>query len=103
MNAYVTISYTISGGKILDATGPAVYKTVEENPLHLRKMAQRGGMDGIAIPSLRGSGTNVVLFKNFGILKEGKQIQYRLPDKDIKRLPDGQPDLKKNGEFKETL
>ena len=103
LNAYVTISYTISGGKILDATGPAVYKTVEENPLHLRRMAQRGGMDGIAIPSLRGSGTNVVLFKNFGILKEGKQIQYRLPDKDIKRLPDGQPDLKKNGEFKETL
>ncbi len=103
LHAYVTISYTISGGKILDATGPAVYKTVEENPLHLRRMAQRGGMDGIAIPSLRGSGTNVVLFKNFGILKEGKQIQYRLPDKDIKRLPDGQPDLIKNGEFKETL
>jgi hypothetical protein len=66
-------------------------------------MAQRGGMDGIAIPSLRGSGTNVVLFKNFGILKEGKQIQHRLPDKDIKRLPDGQPDMKKSGTFKETL
>jgi hypothetical protein len=103
LNAYVTISYNISGGKILDATGPAIYKTVEENPIHLRRMAQRGGMDGIAIPSLRGSGTNVVLFKNFGILKEGKQIQHRLPDKDIKRLPDGQPDMKKNGEFKETL
>jgi len=103
LDAYVTISYNISGGKILDATGPAIYKTVEENPIHLRRMAQRGGMDGIAIPSLRGSGTNVVLFKNFGILKEGKQIQHRLPDKDIKRLPDGQPDMKKNGEFKETL
>jgi hypothetical protein len=103
LNAYVTISYNISGGKILDATGPAIYKTVEENPIHLRRMAQRGGMDGIAIPSIRGSGTNVVLFKNFGILKEGKQIQHRLPDKDIKRLPDGQPDMKKNGEFKETL
>ena len=103
LNAYVTISYNISGGKILDATGPAIYKTVEENPIHLRRMAQRGGMDGIAIPSLRGSGTNVVLFKNFGILKEGKQIQHRLPDKDIKRLPDGQADMKKSGEFKETL
>ncbi len=103
LNAYVTISYNISGGKILDATGPAIYKTVEENPIHLRRMAQRVRMDGIAIPSLRGSGTNVVLFKNFGILKEGKQIQHRLPDKDIKRLPDGQPDMKKNGEFKETL
>jgi hypothetical protein len=103
LNAYVTISYNISGGKILDATGPAIYKTVEENPIHLRRMAQRGGMDGIAIPSLRGSGTNVVLFKNFGILKEGKQIQHRLPDKDIKRLPDGQPDMKKSGTFKETL
>ncbi len=103
LNAYVTISYNISGGKILDATGPAVYKTVEENPIHLRRMAQRGGMDGIAIPSLRGSGTNVVLFKNFSILKEGKQIQHRLPDKNIKRLPDGQPDMKKSSEFKETL
>ena len=100
---YVTIYYNISGGKILDATGPAVYKTVEENPIHLRRMAQRGGMDGIAIPFLRGSGTNAVLFKNFGILKEGKQIQHRLPDKDIKRLPDSQSNLKKSGAFKETL
>ena len=40
IQSYVTIYYNLSGGKILDATGPAVYKTVEENPIHLRRMAQ---------------------------------------------------------------
>jgi hypothetical protein len=84
LNAHVTISYSISGGKILDATGPDIYKTVVDNPIHLRRMAQRGGMDGIAIPSLRGSGINVVLFKNFGILKEGRQIIGRMVPKPSK-------------------
>ena len=97
-DALVTIAYTISGGKILDATGPDLYKTVEENPSYLKRMAQRGDMDGIAIPSLRGSGINVVLYKNFGILKEGKRIQHRLPSNDIKQLPNGKTDMKQDGE-----
>jgi len=81
LNAFVTIAYTINGGKILDATGEDVKETVKDNPLGLRSMALRRGFDGIAIPSLRGGGINVVLFKNFGILKEGKKIISRIPPK----------------------
>ncbi len=79
LNAHVTIAYTIPGGNILDATGGEVKETVKDNPLGLRSMALRRGFDGIAIPSLRGSGINVVLFKNFSILKEGRKIIGRLP------------------------
>ncbi|MEY3322810.1 MAG: hypothetical protein RLZZ417_2393 [Bacteroidota bacterium] len=79
LNAHVTIAYTIPGGNILDATGEDVRETVKDNPLGLRSMALRRGFDGIAIPSLRGSGINVVLFKNFSILKEGRKIIGRLP------------------------
>jgi len=76
-DAFVTIAYTIPGGNILDATGGDVKETVKDNPLGLRSMALRRGFDGIAIPSLRGSGINVVLFKNFSILKEGEKIISR--------------------------
>jgi len=97
-DALVTIAYTISGGKILDATGAGNLEKVEKRPLEITNFANENGMDGIAINSLRGSGINVVLFKNFGILEEGERVQYRLPSKDIKQLPNGKTDMEQSDE-----
>jgi hypothetical protein len=66
-----TIQFTSQGGSFLNATSPVLSLGVKYAP-NLMSGAARGlGYDGIMYNSLRGTGVNVVQFKNFGTLTNG--------------------------------
>ncbi len=69
-----TIQYTMQGAKLLDATGSVLNLGTKYAPKLLSKTAQALKYDGIIFNSLRSRGTNTVLFKNFGALKNARII-----------------------------
>jgi len=72
-----TINYGLnaSEGKFLNATSPILNIGVKEHPKILEGFAKAHGYDGIIYNSVRQQGgTNIVLFKNFDLLKNGKIV-----------------------------
>lgn len=64
-----------SKGKFLNATSPILNIGVKEHPNILAGFAKAHGYDGIIYNSVRQpGGTNIVLFKNFDLLKNGKIV-----------------------------
>jgi hypothetical protein len=81
--AYETIIYSYNGAKIADCTGDTLQEIVKNKPLHLRAEVEKRGFSGVAFKSQRGSGTNVVIFKNFdSILTKGEELMRRRREKD---------------------
>lgn len=72
-SAVNTIRYELSSeAKILNATSPILNLGTKRAPDMLRNYALQKGYDGIIFNSVRqAGGTNVVLFKNFDLLKNG--------------------------------
>ncbi|HEY3406161.1 MAG TPA: DUF6443 domain-containing protein [Ohtaekwangia sp.] len=65
-----TIQYSLgAGGKFLNATSPALDLAVRFTPKLLSNAARSFGYDGLITNSLRGSGTNLTMFRNFSLLK----------------------------------
>ncbi|MEQ9286188.1 MAG: hypothetical protein RIG77_04725 [Cyclobacteriaceae bacterium] len=71
-----TIRYTLENAKLFNATGRIrIWDIgVKYTPRLLGKGARLFNYDGIIFNSLRSSGTNTVLFKNFGTLRNGTKI-----------------------------
>jgi RHS repeat-associated protein len=68
-----TLQFTLAaGGRFLNATSPAMSLGVTYGPKLLTATARGLGYDGIMYNSLRASGTNLVMFKNFNLLQNGK-------------------------------
>jgi hypothetical protein len=68
-SAVHTIEYDVSGGDLVDCTGGELVKMVKDNPKSIEKKVREDKRDGIVFPSTKGSGNNIVLFQNYGILK----------------------------------
>lgn len=64
-----------SEGNFFNATSPILNIGVRTVPKLLDGFARAHGYDGIIYNSVRQSGgTNIVLFKNFDLLKNGKKV-----------------------------
>lgn len=68
-SAVHTIEYDVNGGDLADCTGGELAKMVTSQPLAIEKKVREDKRDGIVFPSTKGSGMNIVLFQNYGILK----------------------------------
>jgi len=70
-----TIEFNVASTKnFLNATSPVLDFGTKFAPKLLSGAAKTLGKDGIIFNSLRGSGTNVVQFKNFGLLTNGRVV-----------------------------
>ena len=69
LSAVHTIEYDISGGDLVDCTGGELAKIVKDDPKSIEKKVREDKRDGIVFPSTKGSGMNIVLFQNYGILQ----------------------------------
>lgn len=69
LSAVHTIEYAVNGGDLVDCTGGELAKMVKTQPLSIEKKVREDKRDGIVFPSTKGSGMNIVLFQNYGILK----------------------------------
>ena len=71
LTAIHILQYTGMGATdLVDATDVPVLKTmVQKEPLKIEKKARQEGRDGIVFNSTKGTGKNIVLFKNYGVLK----------------------------------
>ena len=75
-NPVNTISFSLSGGKFLNATSPLMDLGTKYIPLTLSGAARNMGYNGIIFNSLRNlNGTNAVIFNNFDLLKQGTIIK----------------------------
>jgi hypothetical protein len=68
-SAVHAIEYDVNGGDLADCTTGELAKMVTAHPLAIEKKVREDKRDGIVFPSTKGSGKNIVLFKNLGILK----------------------------------
>ncbi len=68
-SAVHTIEYDVNGGDLADCTSGNLAKMVKSDPLAIEKKVREDKRDGIVFPSTKGSGLNIVLFQNYGILK----------------------------------
>jgi hypothetical protein len=68
-SAVHAIEYKVTGGDLADCTGGELAKMVKSQPLAIEKKVREDKRDGIVFPSTKGSGNNIVLFQNFGILE----------------------------------
>ena len=68
-SAVHAIEYAVNGGDLADCTGGELAKMVKSQPLAIEKKVREDKRDGIVFPSTKGSGNNIVLFRNFGILE----------------------------------
>lgn len=68
-SAVHTIEYDVSGGDLVDCTSGKLAEMVKTQPLAIEKKVREDRRDGIVFPSTKGSGMNIVLFQNYGILK----------------------------------
>jgi hypothetical protein len=68
-SAVHAIEYNVKGGDLADCTGGELAKMVKSQPLAIEKKVREDKRDGIVFPSTKGSGNNIVLFQNFGILE----------------------------------
>ncbi len=69
LSAVHTIEYDVSGGDLVDCTSGKLAEMVKTQPLAIEKKVREDKRDGIVFPSTKGSGMNIVLFQNYGILK----------------------------------
>jgi hypothetical protein len=71
LTAIHILEYTGMGATdLVDATASPVLKTmVQKEPLKIEKKARQDGRDGIVFNSTKGSGKNIVFYKNYGALK----------------------------------
>jgi hypothetical protein len=69
LSAVHTIEYDVSGGDFVDCTGGELAKIVKDDPKSIEKKVREDKRDGIVFPSTKGSGMNIVLFQNYGILQ----------------------------------
>lgn len=69
LSAVHTIEYDVSGGDLVDCTSGKLAELVKTQPLAIEKKVREDKRDGIVFPSTKGSGMNIVLFQNYGILK----------------------------------
>ena len=69
LSAVETIEYSVSGGDLVDATQEPLASIVKKEPLTIEKKVREDESDGIVFNSTKGSGQNIVLFKNYGIMK----------------------------------
>lgn len=70
LSAVHIIEYSVSGGDFADATQGRLSEIVHENPKAIEKKVRMDERDGIVFNSTKGPGKNLVLFKNYGILKD---------------------------------
>jgi len=72
----------LSGGDIVDATGPLT-AMVMNRPKEIERAAREDNKDGILFKSSRGSGNNLVLYKNYKsvVTLENKENALKTPDK----------------------
>jgi hypothetical protein len=68
-SAVHAIEYDVNGGDLADCTTGELAKMVTYQPLAIEKKVREDKRDGLVFPSTKGSGNNIVLFQNFGILK----------------------------------
>jgi hypothetical protein len=68
-SAVHAIEYKVTGGDLADCTGGELANMVKTQPLAIEKKVREDKRDGIVFPSTKGSGNNIVLFQNFGILE----------------------------------
>jgi len=69
LSAVHTMEYDVSGGDLVDCTSGKLAEMVKSQPLAIEKKVREDKRDGIVFPSTKGSGMNIVLFQNYGILK----------------------------------
>ena len=69
LSAVHTMEYDVSGGDFVDCTSGELAEMVKSQPLAIEKKVRDDKRDGIVFPSTKGSGMNIVLFQNYGILK----------------------------------
>jgi hypothetical protein len=69
-----TIQFTSEGANFMNATSPVMNMGVKYAPNVMSGAARALGYDGIMYNSLRGAGTNVVQFSNFGTLTGGAVV-----------------------------
>ncbi len=69
LSAVHTMEYDVSGGDLVDCTSGKLAEMVKAQPLAIEKKVREDKRDGIVFPSTKGSGMNIVLFQNYGILK----------------------------------
>jgi hypothetical protein len=69
LSAVHTMEYDVSGGDLVDCTSGKLAEMVKTQPLAIEKKVREDKRDGIVFPSTKGSGMNIVLFQNYGILK----------------------------------
>jgi hypothetical protein len=67
-SAVHAIEYDVTGGDLADCTDGELAEMVKSDPLAIEKKVREDKRDGIVFPSTKGSGNNIVLFRNFGIL-----------------------------------
>ncbi len=79
---YLTYQVNLSGGDIVDATGPLT-AMVMNRPKEIERAAREDNKDGILFKSSRGSGDNLVLYKNYKsvLTLENKENAQKTPDK----------------------
>jgi len=70
LSAVHIIEYSVSGGDLADATQGRLADIVHENPKSIEKKVRKDKRDGIVFNSTKGPGKNLVLYKNYGILKD---------------------------------
>jgi hypothetical protein len=71
LTAIHIIEYTGAGtADLVDATATEVLATmVKKDPLKIEKKVRQEGRDGIVFHSTKGTGKNIVFYKNYGVLK----------------------------------
>lgn len=69
LSAVHTIEYAVNGGELVDCTDGKLSEIVKSAPMSIEKKVREDKKDGIVFPSTKGSGMNIVLFQNYGILK----------------------------------
>jgi RHS repeat-associated protein len=69
-----TIKFSLSGGSFINVTSRAGGILTRYTPKLLSGFAKALNKDGIIFNSVRDSGTNLVMFKNFNLLKNGTKL-----------------------------
>jgi len=68
-SALETIEYEVSGGDLVDCTAGELKNLAHTQPKAIEKKVRQTKRDGIVFKSTKGPGQNIVLFKNYDILK----------------------------------
>jgi len=70
-----TVQFSLKGGSFLNATSRVGNLFTKYTPKLLSSFAKALNKDGIIFNSQRSAGTNVVMFKNFNLLENGKILK----------------------------